>query len=126
LLNQTGTANQGARDKIISLANRQVYAWIAFYIDISFNCIISYKCICIRCLYVVNLPSSLKVYAHYFTILLLLLCEPTSQIHLTILLRCICYFRYMTEVRRLNLPQNQTENVYRGFRELEEKLLSPY
>ncbi|KAL6867408.1 hypothetical protein ACP4OV_015432 [Aristida adscensionis] len=34
--------------------------------------------------------------------------------------------RYMTEVRRLNLPQNQTENVYRGFRELEEKLLSPY
>jgi nuclear pore complex protein Nup155 len=26
LLNQTGTANQGARDKIISLANRQVYA----------------------------------------------------------------------------------------------------
>ncbi|CAN6285129.1 unnamed protein product [Urochloa humidicola] len=54
-LNQTGTTNQGARDKIISLANR-----------------------------------------------------------------------YMTEVRRLNLPQNQTENVYRGFRELEEKLLSPY
>ncbi|XP_066397154.1 nuclear pore complex protein NUP155-like isoform X2 [Miscanthus floridulus] len=54
-LNQTGTANQGARDKIISLANR-----------------------------------------------------------------------YMTEVKRLNLPQNQTENVYRGFRELEEKLLSPY
>ncbi|ONL95295.1 Nuclear pore complex protein NUP155 [Zea mays] len=54
-LNQTGTANQGARDKIISLANR-----------------------------------------------------------------------YMTEVRRLNLPQNQTENVYRGFRELEEKLLSSY
>uniref|UniRef100_A0A0A9CWD4 Uncharacterized protein n=1 Tax=Arundo donax TaxID=35708 RepID=A0A0A9CWD4_ARUDO len=34
--------------------------------------------------------------------------------------------RYMTEVRRLNLPQNQMENVYRGFRELEEKLLSPY
>ncbi|KAL5210921.1 hypothetical protein ABZP36_006544 [Zizania latifolia] len=32
--------------------------------------------------------------------------------------------RYMTEVRRLNLPQSQTENVYRGFRELEEKLLS--
>ncbi|CAL4929882.1 unnamed protein product [Urochloa decumbens] len=54
-LNQTGIANQGARDKIISLANR-----------------------------------------------------------------------YMTEVRRLNLPQNQTENAYRGFRELEEKLLSPY
>ncbi|CAN6307475.1 unnamed protein product [Urochloa humidicola] len=54
-LNQTGTANQGAGDKIISLANR-----------------------------------------------------------------------YMTEVRRLNLPHNQTENVYRGFRELEEKLLSPY
>ncbi|TVU47868.1 hypothetical protein EJB05_07484, partial [Eragrostis curvula] len=34
--------------------------------------------------------------------------------------------RYMTEVKRLNLAQNQTENVYRGFRELEEKLLSPY
>jgi nuclear pore complex protein Nup155 len=34
--------------------------------------------------------------------------------------------RYMTEVRRLNLPQNQTDNVYRGFRDLEEKLLSPY
>uniref|UniRef100_A0A0D9VRE4 UDP-3-O-acyl-N-acetylglucosamine deacetylase n=1 Tax=Leersia perrieri TaxID=77586 RepID=A0A0D9VRE4_9ORYZ len=32
--------------------------------------------------------------------------------------------RYMTEVRRLNLPQSQTETVYRGFRELEEKLLS--
>lgn len=54
-LNQTGSSNQGVRDKIISLANR-----------------------------------------------------------------------YMTEVRRLNLPQNQTENVYRGFRDLEEKLLSPY
>ncbi|XBH86278.1 hypothetical protein VPH35_073977 [Triticum aestivum] len=34
--------------------------------------------------------------------------------------------RYMTEVRRLNLPQSQTDNVYRGFRDLEEKLLSPY
>lgn len=33
--------------------------------------------------------------------------------------------RYMTEVRRLPLPQNQTEAVYRGFRELEESLLSP-
>ncbi|KAL5218790.1 hypothetical protein ABZP36_019474 [Zizania latifolia] len=32
--------------------------------------------------------------------------------------------RYTTEVRRLNLPQSQTENVYQGFRELEEKLLS--
>ncbi|KAI3453177.1 hypothetical protein Pfo_009840 [Paulownia fortunei] len=34
--------------------------------------------------------------------------------------------RYMTEVRRLPLPQNQTEAVYRGFRELEESLLSPF
>ncbi|XP_077230476.1 nuclear pore complex protein NUP155-like isoform X2 [Tasmannia lanceolata] len=34
--------------------------------------------------------------------------------------------RYMTEVRRLSLPQSQTEAVYRGFRELEETLLSPY
>ncbi|XP_052204518.1 nuclear pore complex protein NUP155 [Diospyros lotus] len=33
--------------------------------------------------------------------------------------------RYMTEVRRLALPQSQTEAVYRGFRELEESLLSP-
>nr|GMD16734.1 nuclear pore complex protein NUP155 [Ipomoea batatas] len=33
--------------------------------------------------------------------------------------------RYMTEVRRLSLPQSQTEAVYRGFRELEESLLSP-
>uniref|UniRef100_A0A0E0HPH2 Uncharacterized protein n=1 Tax=Oryza nivara TaxID=4536 RepID=A0A0E0HPH2_ORYNI len=32
--------------------------------------------------------------------------------------------RYMAEVRRLSLPKNQTENVYRGFQELEEKLLS--
>lgn len=32
----------------------------------------------------------------------------------------------MTEVRRLPLPQNQTEAVYRGFRELEESLLSPF
>ncbi|PIA46100.1 hypothetical protein AQUCO_01600399v1 [Aquilegia coerulea] len=30
--------------------------------------------------------------------------------------------RYMTEVRRLALPQSQTEAVYRGFRELEESL----
>ncbi|KAL2922250.1 hypothetical protein RDABS01_013741 [Bienertia sinuspersici] len=34
--------------------------------------------------------------------------------------------RYMTEVRRLPLPQTQTEAVYRGFRELEESLISPY
>ncbi|KAH6773918.1 nucleoporin 155 [Perilla frutescens var. frutescens] len=34
--------------------------------------------------------------------------------------------RYMTEVRRLPIPQNQTEAVYRGFRELEESLLSPF
>lgn len=34
--------------------------------------------------------------------------------------------RYMTEVRRLPLPQSQTEAVCRGFRELEESLLSPY
>ncbi|XP_043704564.1 nuclear pore complex protein NUP155-like [Telopea speciosissima] len=34
--------------------------------------------------------------------------------------------RYMTEVRRLALPQSQTEAVYRGFRELEESLLSPF
>ncbi|GAB2296935.1 hypothetical protein Dimus_031037 [Dionaea muscipula] len=34
--------------------------------------------------------------------------------------------RYMTEVRRLPLPQSQTEAVYRGFRELEESLLSPF
>ncbi|XP_039127898.1 LOW QUALITY PROTEIN: nuclear pore complex protein NUP155 [Dioscorea cayenensis subsp. rotundata] len=33
--------------------------------------------------------------------------------------------RYMTEVRRLALPQSQTEPVYRGFRDLEEKLLAP-
>lgn len=33
--------------------------------------------------------------------------------------------RYMTEVRRLPLQQSQTEPVYRGFRELEEKLLTP-
>lgn len=32
----------------------------------------------------------------------------------------------MTEVRRLPLPQNQTEAVYQGFRELEESLLSPF
>ncbi|EPS59160.1 hypothetical protein M569_15648, partial [Genlisea aurea] len=31
--------------------------------------------------------------------------------------------RYMTEVRRLPLPPNQTEPVYRGFKELEESLL---
>ncbi|KAE9607519.1 hypothetical protein Lal_00026714 [Lupinus albus] len=34
--------------------------------------------------------------------------------------------RYMTEVRRLALPQNQTDVVYRGFRELEESLISPH
>ncbi|KZV38278.1 hypothetical protein F511_35817 [Dorcoceras hygrometricum] len=34
--------------------------------------------------------------------------------------------RYMTEVRRLALPQNQTDAVYRGFKELEEALLSPF
>ncbi|XP_073059527.1 nuclear pore complex protein NUP155 [Primulina eburnea] len=34
--------------------------------------------------------------------------------------------RYMTEVRRLALPQNQTEAVYRGFKELEESLASPF
>lgn len=34
--------------------------------------------------------------------------------------------RYMTEVRRLPLPQNQTEAVFRGFRELEESLRSPF
>ncbi|KAL3843973.1 hypothetical protein ACJIZ3_001376 [Penstemon smallii] len=34
--------------------------------------------------------------------------------------------RFMTEVRRLPLPPNQTETVYRGFRELEESLLSPF
>ncbi|WCJ33618.1 Nuclear pore complex protein NUP155 [Euphorbia peplus] len=34
--------------------------------------------------------------------------------------------RYMTEVRRLPLPQNKTESVYRGFRELEESLISPF
>ncbi|XP_077236028.1 nuclear pore complex protein NUP155-like [Tasmannia lanceolata] len=33
--------------------------------------------------------------------------------------------RYMTEVQRLSLPQSQTEPVCRGFRELEETLLSP-
>ncbi|XP_022942342.1 nuclear pore complex protein NUP155 [Cucurbita moschata] len=34
--------------------------------------------------------------------------------------------RYMTEVRRLALPQNQTEAVYRGFKELEESLVSSF
>ncbi|KAI8560618.1 hypothetical protein RHMOL_Rhmol04G0271800 [Rhododendron molle] len=34
--------------------------------------------------------------------------------------------RYMTEVRRLALPQNHTDAVYRGFRELEESLLTPF
>ncbi|PNY16164.1 nuclear pore complex protein Nup155-like protein, partial [Trifolium pratense] len=34
--------------------------------------------------------------------------------------------RYMTEVRRLALPQSQTEAVYRGFKELEESLISPH
>ena len=32
----------------------------------------------------------------------------------------------MTEVRRLALPQSQTEGVYRGFKELEESLISPH
>ncbi|GFS40515.1 nucleoporin 155 [Actinidia rufa] len=34
--------------------------------------------------------------------------------------------RYMTEVQRLALPQSQKEAVYRGFRDLEESLLSPF
>ncbi|XP_057963326.1 nuclear pore complex protein NUP155 [Malania oleifera] len=34
--------------------------------------------------------------------------------------------RYMTEVRRLALPQSQTQAVYRGFRELEESLINPF
>ncbi|GAV66265.1 Nucleoporin_C domain-containing protein/Nucleoporin_N domain-containing protein [Cephalotus follicularis] len=34
--------------------------------------------------------------------------------------------RYMTEVRRLALPQSRTEVVYRGFRELEESLISSF
>lgn len=34
--------------------------------------------------------------------------------------------RYMTEVRRLPLPQSQTEAISLGFRELEESLLSHY
>ncbi|KDP38115.1 hypothetical protein JCGZ_04758 [Jatropha curcas] len=34
--------------------------------------------------------------------------------------------RYMTEVRRLPLPTSKTEAVYRGFRELEESLMSPF
>ncbi|OIW10086.1 hypothetical protein TanjilG_21923 [Lupinus angustifolius] len=34
--------------------------------------------------------------------------------------------RYMTEIRRLALPQNQTEVVYRGFKELEQSLISPH
>ncbi|CAI0383391.1 unnamed protein product [Linum tenue] len=34
--------------------------------------------------------------------------------------------RYMTEVRRLPLPQSKTESVYRGFRELETSLISPF
>lgn len=33
--------------------------------------------------------------------------------------------RYMTEVQRLSLPQNQTDPVFRSFKELEEKLMSP-
>ncbi|KAI3730688.1 hypothetical protein L1987_61861 [Smallanthus sonchifolius] len=32
--------------------------------------------------------------------------------------------RYMTEVRRLALPQSQTDPVYRGFKELEESLIT--
>lgn len=34
--------------------------------------------------------------------------------------------RYMTEVRRLSLPQSQTDNVYRGFKELEESLMTSF
>ncbi|KAI3816620.1 hypothetical protein L1987_16323 [Smallanthus sonchifolius] len=34
--------------------------------------------------------------------------------------------RYMTEVRRLALPQSQTEAVYRGFKELEASLLTSF
>ncbi|CAN0877102.1 Nuclear pore complex protein NUP155 [Linum grandiflorum] len=34
--------------------------------------------------------------------------------------------RYMTEVRRLPLPQSKTDGVYRGFRELENSLISPF
>ncbi|KAI3733777.1 hypothetical protein L6452_13233 [Arctium lappa] len=34
--------------------------------------------------------------------------------------------RYVTEVRRLALPQSQTETVYRGFKELEESLLTSF
>ncbi|KVI05446.1 Nucleoporin, Nup133/Nup155-like, C-terminal, partial [Cynara cardunculus var. scolymus] len=34
--------------------------------------------------------------------------------------------RYVTEVRRLALPQTQTETVYRGFKELEESLLTSF
>lgn len=34
--------------------------------------------------------------------------------------------RYMTEVRRLPLPQSQTETVYRAFRELEEPPSDPF
>ncbi|XP_050373676.1 nuclear pore complex protein NUP155 [Argentina anserina] len=34
--------------------------------------------------------------------------------------------RYMTEVRRLALPQHLTEPIFQGFRELEESLLSPF
>ncbi|KAI3985728.1 hypothetical protein MKX01_030642 [Papaver californicum] len=34
--------------------------------------------------------------------------------------------RYMTEVWRLSLPQNQTEGLYQGFRELEESLMNPF
>ncbi|XP_035832295.1 nuclear pore complex protein NUP155 isoform X2 [Helianthus annuus] len=34
--------------------------------------------------------------------------------------------RYMTEVRRLALPQSQTDAVYRGFKELEESLLTSF
>ncbi|EEF36426.1 protein with unknown function [Ricinus communis] len=34
--------------------------------------------------------------------------------------------RYMTEVKRLPLPQSKTEAVYRGFRDLEESLISPF
>ncbi|CAH8252845.1 unnamed protein product [Arabidopsis lyrata] len=42
---------------------------------------------------------------------------------------CLCHFgsiRYMTEVRRLARPPNKTENVYAGFKELDESLSSPF
>jgi hypothetical protein len=54
-------------------------------------------------------------------------CELVTTLQYDLIILCFMEtFRYMTEVRRLNLPQSQTEHVYRGFCELEEKLLSPY